>query len=224
MSRPLLAATHPASSTLHIPDSFRVTDVGQMIAWLRAYPLVTLVTAGDDGQPRSSVGPLLVRSGPDWLRLYSHLDRQNGQIEHLAAGRRVLVIAQGPQAYVSPAWFERRPAAPTYFHITVHIQARPELLDQAAAVDVLLDTVAAFERDRDGWEFDGGDRYLRGMSKGIAAFELRVEAIEAACKLGQDRRQAERDAIAERLARSDDSRERKIAELLRDSTMLARHS
>jgi transcriptional regulator len=217
MTKPLLPLTQPADSTLHAPDSFRVTDVEKIVDWLAEYPLVTLVTADEQGRPRSSVSPLLLRRSEDDLRLYAHLDRRNPQVEHLAAQRPVLVIAQGPQAYVSPAWFKRRPAAPTYLHLTVHVQARPELLDQAAAIDVLLDTVAAFERDRDGWEYDGGERYLQGMSKGIAAFELHVDGVEAACKLSQNRDHEERIAIAARLSQSTESGERAIASLLRDS-------
>jgi hypothetical protein len=112
MTKPLLPLTQPADSTLHTPDSFRVTDVEKIVDWLAQYPLVTLVTADEQGRPRSSVSPLLLRRGVEHLRLYAHLDRRNPQVEHLAAGRRALIIAQGPQAYVSPAWFQRRPAAP----------------------------------------------------------------------------------------------------------------
>ena len=111
------------------------------------------------------------------------------------AGRPFLVVAQGPRSYVSPAWFPRRPAAPTYLHITVHVQCVPQVIETPEAEQVLLDTVVAFERERDGWVFDGGARYLSGMSKGIAAFELHVRGIEAACKLSQTRDGGEQEAI-----------------------------
>ncbi len=111
--------------TLHTTDSFRVTDVEQIAAWLAEYPLVTLVSADEHGRPRASVSPLLLRRRENTLRLFAHLDRRNPQLEHIAAARPLLVIAQGPQAYVSPGWFSRRPAAPTYLHVTVHVQATP---------------------------------------------------------------------------------------------------
>jgi transcriptional regulator len=206
----------PDHSTLHTNDGFRVTDVSRMTAWLAAYPLVNLVSADDGRHPRSSVAPLILRGAPDQLRLFSHLDRRNPQAAHAVAGRPFLVVSQGPRAYVSPAWLPRRPAAPTYLHITVHVQAVPEVMDAQDAEQVLLDTVAAFERGREGWEFDGGARYLSGMSKGITAFELRVRGIEAACKLSQNRDVEEQEAIAVHLEQSDASDDRAIAALIRE--------
>jgi predicted FMN-binding regulatory protein PaiB len=82
---------------------------------------------------------------------------------------------------------------------------------------VLLDTVAAFENVRDGWEYDGGERYLNAMNSGIAAFELHVNGIQAACKLSQNRDREEREAIATNLERSGNSGEQAIADLIRRS-------
>jgi transcriptional regulator len=224
MTDGLLPLTQPADGTLHTTDSFRVTDLEQIALWLAEYPLVTLVSADEHGRPRASVSPLLLRRSENILRLFAHLDRRNPQLEHIAAARPLLVIAQGPQAYVSPGWFSRRPAAPTYLHVTVHVQAKPELLDPSEAIDVLLDTVAAFESVRGGWEYDGGERYLTAMSSGITAFELHVNGIQAACKLSQNRDRDERDAIATHLERSSDSGERAIAELMRSSLEAERNS
>jgi predicted FMN-binding regulatory protein PaiB len=53
------------------------------------------------------------------------------------------------------------------------------------------------------------------MAKGIFAFELVVEAIEAACKLSQDRYDEEREAIASALEQSQSSDDRAIARMLR---------
>jgi transcriptional regulator len=217
MTEGLLPLAKPADGSLHTTDSFRVTDLEQIALWLAEYPLVTLASADEHGRPRASVSPLLLRRREDKLRLFAHLDRRNPQLVHIAAARPLLVIAQGPQAYVSPSWFSRHPAAPTYLHVTVHVQAKPELLDPPEAIDVLLDTVAAFEAARDGWEYDGGERYLHAMSSGIAAFELHVTGVQAACKLSQNRDREERDAIATHLERSGDSGERAIADMIRRS-------
>src|SRR6266508_3930323 len=108
-----LPLTEPGESTLHTSDAFRVLDVSRMTAWLAAYPLVTLVSADDGRHPRTSVAPLILRTASDGLGLFSHLDRRNPQAAHAMAGRPFLVVAQGPRSYVSPAWFPRRPAAPT---------------------------------------------------------------------------------------------------------------
>jgi hypothetical protein len=65
----MLPLTDPADSTLHSPKAFRVTDIDQIVGWLYAYPLVTIVSADSRGQPRSSVSPLLLRTSGNQLRV-----------------------------------------------------------------------------------------------------------------------------------------------------------
>jgi predicted FMN-binding regulatory protein PaiB len=71
-----------------------------------------------------------------------------------------------------------------------------------------METVAAFEsRLPRPWQYDSGEPFLNGSAKGVAAFELVLEEIEAACQHSQDRSPEERTLIAaelERSARSDD--------------------
>lgn len=41
-----------------------------------------------------------------------------------------------------------------------------------------------FERHQPNpWRYDSGARFLHGTARGVAAFELAVEAINAACRL-----------------------------------------
>jgi transcriptional regulator len=202
---------------LHVGPRFRVTDRAQALAWLAAHNLGTLVTTGADGWPRASTSPLIVHTDGDGEpHLFAHLDGRNPQVEHLREGRPLLYAAQGPRAYISPAWFPRRPAAPTYLHLTVHVRGRAAMLDDERAGWVLLQTVRTFEdRRRDPWSYDGGPAFLEHSAKAIAAFEIELEGIEAACKLNQNRSPEERELIAARLETSDHAEDRAIAAMLR---------
>jgi predicted FMN-binding regulatory protein PaiB len=76
--------------------------------------------------------------------------------------------------------------------------------------------VAAFEsRQPRPWSYDSGEGFLNGSAKGVAAFELVVDEIEAACKLSQDRSPEERTLIAAELERSERSDDQDIAVMLR---------
>lgn len=207
-----------AEPILHVGRRFRVTDRARALEWLAAHNLGTLISAGEDGWPRASTSPLVVhRDESGQARLFAHLDRRNPQVEHLRAGAPLLYVAQGPRACVSPGWFPRRPAAPTYLHITAHVRGHAELLDEQRTAWVLLQTVRSFERRLPTpWTYDSGERFLAGAAKGVAAFELVVNDIEAACKLSQDRSPEERSLIARQLATSDHSDDRAIATMLRE--------
>ncbi len=110
---------------------FRVADRAQALDWLAVYNLGTLISTGADGWPRASASPLVVRSDEhERPRLYTHLDRRNPQAEHARERRPLLYVAHGPRAYVSPGWFPRRPAAPTYLHVTVQVRGHAEPLDE----------------------------------------------------------------------------------------------
>jgi transcriptional regulator len=206
------------TGTLHVRRPYRVDDVERALEWLQQYNLGTLVTAATDGSPRASASPLIVRRDRNGQpHLYAHLDRRNPQVEHLAAGRPLLYVAYGPRAYVSPAWFPRRPAAPTYLHITVHVRGKARMIEDVETTSwVLLETVAEFEGRRDvPWQYDSGERFLHGSARGVAAFEIEVAGIEAACKLSQDRSAEERRMIADALIRQGGDEATAVAQLLR---------
>jgi len=95
------------------------------------------------------------------------------------------------------------------------------VLEQREAIEVLLDTVRAFESTRDGWIYDGGEQCLHAMSSGIVAFQLHVRGIEGVRKLSQNRDRGERSAIAAQLAKSSSSTERAIAQLIEDELRTA---
>jgi len=202
---------------LHTGRRFRVADRGQALDWLAVYNLGTLISTGADGWPRASASPLVVRSDEQGRpRLYAHLDRRNPQVEHMRERRPLLYVAQGPRAYVSPSWFPRRPAAPTYLHVTVQVRGHAEPLDEEHTAWLLLETVATFEqRLPRPWHYDSGERFLNGSAKAVAGFELVVDEIDAACKLSQDRSAEERTLIAAHLEQSEHSDDRVIAAMLR---------
>jgi len=95
---------------------FRVAEPAKLLAELCAIVPATLVTHGPDGF-RASILPMLFDpgDGPSGT-LRGHLARGNPQWRDIeasitAAGERAgeaLAIFDGPDAYVSPAWYEEK--------------------------------------------------------------------------------------------------------------------
>ncbi len=115
---------------------FEVGDPAALLAELAAVGPATLVTLGSDDL-RVSILPMLFdpNDGPSGT-LRGHLARPNPQWRDIALDIQALAIFNGPDAYVSPAWYEemRRTGkvVPTWNYVTVHaygsitLQREPE--------------------------------------------------------------------------------------------------
>jgi len=148
----------------------------------------TLVSAEPGAAPVAAPLPFLARPKEDVL--LGHLARANGQFESLRDGppSRVLVIFQGPSAFVSGAYYCDESAIPTWDHVSVHVTGMAQLIHgEAATLRVMEETVAHFE-DRVGsdWRLDIERSDLPGMVRQIAAFTIAVERIDAIFKLSQN--------------------------------------
>jgi transcriptional regulator len=127
-------------------------------------------------------------------RLLGHVALANDQWRTASPGAEALAIVRGPQAYISPSWYESTARAgrtvPTWNYETVHltgpltVHRDPEWL--RAVVTRLT------ERYEDGrprpWAVtDAPSEYIDGQLRGIVGMELSIVSVEAKQKLSQNR-------------------------------------
>lgn len=174
---------------MRVPPHFRPRDPDEVWDVVRRHPFGTLVTARPGEAPTGSPLPFLARphDGPRGA-VIGHIARDNAQLAALeVADARVLVIFQGPCAYVSGAYYDEQPAVPTINHITVHLTGAPCVLAPHATLAVLEETVAHFEaRAGSSWRIDAAHPYVRDLARQVAAFRVDVEQVEASFKLSQN--------------------------------------
>ena len=152
------------------------------------------------------------------LRLVAHLARANPQWRDFVDAREVLVIFQGPHAYISPSLYQRQPSVPTWNYAAVHAHGSARLLqsreDKLAALRQLVEAndrpwLAQMERLPPD--------FLALKLDGIVAFEIAVTRLEASWKLSQDRAPQERRNIVEALKASADSAAQAVAAMTPDA-------
>jgi transcriptional regulator len=181
---------------VYTPHAFEVTDREAILRAIEAWSFATLVTHGVRGLEASHV-PLLLERGegdaPD--RLVGHVARANPQRDAFDGATPALAIFHGPHAYVSPAWYASAPAVPTWNYGAVHAHGRPRAVDDPAATSAALDRlIARHESARpEPWTPAAlPEAFRRGMERGIVAFTMAIERVEAKFKLGQNRSPADR--------------------------------
>ncbi|MGF1607994.1 MAG: FMN-binding negative transcriptional regulator [Kiloniellales bacterium] len=184
---------------MYVPDMFKLDDPAVAVEVMRAHDFALLVTA-PGGRPQASHLPFLLDEtrGPKGT-LLAHMARANPQwrdFEGEGAGE-ALVIFQGPHGYVSPSWYPPGNNVPTWNYLAVHAYGRPRVLATDAARALIERLVATHEGGREpSWTLAGQDeKYIAAMLRGIVAFEIPIERLEAKAKLSQNKDAATRAKV-----------------------------
>lgn len=188
---------------MYVPPAFREDRPQAIHALIEAHPLALLVSTGEDG-PTANPVPMLLDPSAGVLRC--HLARANGQIGELraaqAAGREVLAVFQGPQAYISPGWYASKAqhgrVVPTWNYLIVQVRGLPRVIDDA---DWLRGQVGALT-DRheaglaDPWSVgDAPDGFVAAQLRGIVGLELPLTRVTGKWKASQNRPAADRAGV-----------------------------
>jgi transcriptional regulator len=131
------------------------------------------------------------------LVILGHTARTDPVVSELLSGQQVLLVFQGPNGYISPAWYGEGPSLPTWNFTAVHVRGIGEVLQGREAFSVLERTVEHFEAARDDpWEL-GGEAlaYARQIAQETAPFRVRSAAIQAKAKLSQDKPRRIQDRV-----------------------------
>jgi transcriptional regulator len=196
---------------------FAVPDPAVLLAELAPIVPATLITLAVDGL-RASILPMLFdRDDGAHGTLRGHLARANPQWREIDDAVEALAIFDGPDAYVSPAFYEEKrltgKVVPTWnyttvlAHGTLAIHEEPEWL--LPHVRRLVDRHEA--RRTEPWSVDDApDGYVQTMVRAIVGLELRVSRLEAKRKLSQNRSQADVAGVIAGLANGTE-RERAVA-------------
>lgn len=169
-------------------------DVAGAIAEIGFARLFAMTPRG----PRVAHVPV-VRGGADSLRF--HLANGNALCPVLDGGR-ALILADGPNAYVSANWYPD-PAAqvPTWNYTAFEAEGVVAMLAREELVD-LLDTLAAVFEPRVSEDWARGKMdpaRFDAMVGAITGFEMRIDAARATHKLSQNKPAGVAAHIADRV-------------------------
>jgi transcriptional regulator len=132
-----------------------------------------------------------------------------------------MALFQGPEAYVSPAWYpskqEHQKVVPTWNYIAVHAYGPAEFFGDA---DRLLEVVTRLtdlhERPRaEPWAVtDAPEAFIRAQLRGIVGLRLPITRLEGKRKMSQNRNAADRAGVVAGLAASEHAADRAVAALI----------
>jgi transcriptional regulator len=174
---------------MYRPRVYAVDDVPTLHASVRARRFATIAAVAS-GTVQFAYAPVALDTEPlPYGRLRFHLARANP----LAGidGASVAFSFLGPDAYISPDWYETQALVPTWNYVAIEARGRARALEQDE-LRVLLADLSAMEEARlapkPPWTLGKVPEERIAMLLGaIRGFEVTLESLEGKFKLSQDK-------------------------------------
>jgi transcriptional regulator len=200
---------------MYIPEHFEETNPERISQLIEGNSFGMLLTA-PDGVPFVSHLPFIFdHTAGSKGKLLCHMARANPQWRHFSSCGEVLVVFQGPHAYVSPSWYSS-PGVPTWNYAVVHLRGTPRLLGSESELEVLVERLTHIYESHmpSPWKPNlAGERRTRLLSM-IVGFEIEVTNIQAKFKLSQNRPPEDQQSVVEKLGQSSNQTEVAVAKLM----------
>jgi transcriptional regulator len=194
---------------MYQPPAFRENRPEVMHGLIRTHPLGLLICAV--GGLQANLVPFLLdaEAGPHGT-LRTHVARANPQWRALAGAEECLAVFQGPQAYVTPGWYETKRqtgrVVPTWNFAVVQCRGRPRVIEDAdwlrAQATALTETHEA-QRAQPWAVSDAPEEFVAAQLRGIVGVEIPILRMEGKWKASQNRPEADRAGVAEGLAETE---------------------
>ncbi len=206
---------------MYVPVQFRETRSDVLAGAVRDIQLATLVTLHEGAYHASHV-PMVLKDDGGALTLETHVARGNPHWSAVDAASLVsLAVFQGPQAYVSPSWYETKrehgKVVPTWNYIAVHAHGPLErVADDAWLLAHLDDLTLANEAGRaHPWSVaDAPAGFIDNLARAIVGLRLRVTRLEGSWKMIQHRSEGDRHGTMAGLAASPRAGDRAVADVM----------
>jgi transcriptional regulator len=191
-----LKAQDPSPGSLYIPKPQLVEDRKLLQGLMDEYAFADLITASP-GIRVTHIPTFLNRTAAPYGTVFGHISRQNPQSKVFDGSQPAVIVFRGPHSYISPTWYSKPEAVPTWNFAVVHATGRPKAITEPKALHALLaQLIAKFEGPGSAYNFGKlPDSYVNGLMGGIVGFEMQVELLEGKFKLGQERNDADKQAI-----------------------------
>ena len=192
---------------MYIPSFNKFEDAHEIVDFMQRYSFAAIITVKDN-VPTATHLPFIIEHRDGQIILKSHFAKINPQANEIG-DNRALVIFNEPHAYISPKHYEKELNVPTWNYLAVHAYGSSVLIDDKA--ELLKQTIETFEADYlKQWD-KLPETYKDNMMKGIVAFEVIVDDLQAKKKLSQNKTEKERENIIDDLSNSHNTTETELA-------------
>jgi transcriptional regulator len=176
------------------------------------------IVAADERGPRASHVPFVLEQRDGHTIVQIHFTARNPLVPLADGAGRFLLIVAGDDAYISNDWYSSRDNVSTWLYEAVHISGVAHLRDggeNRGHGDALL-AVSEARLPKQPWDLAQMEPTKREtMLASIRVIDLVVDQIEGQSKLNQHKSDEDHVAVANQLARAEDTGSRRLARKMR---------
>ncbi|HEX9171115.1 MAG TPA: FMN-binding negative transcriptional regulator [Telluria sp.] len=179
---------------MYLPAAFAETRIDVMHALIATHPLGALAMHGPEGLAADHIPFEISAPSADAPLgvLRAHVARANPLWRR--GGEQVLALFQGPQAYVSPAFYEQKQidgkVVPTWNYALVHAHGTLRAIEDPVWLYALLQRLTQRHEEprAEPWSIDDAPRaYIEALLKAVVGIEIVIERLEGKWKASQNR-------------------------------------
>jgi transcriptional regulator len=136
--------------------------------------------------------------------LLGHIAKENPQWTAFESDDRVLAVFTGAHSYISSSWYDHE-NVPTWNYSAVHIYGRIKIIEGDAVIDSLTKLVDKYEQNsKCPVKVANLSKKTMMQTRGIVAFEIKIEEIQAQNKMSQNRDDKNYSNIISELEKTED--------------------
>ncbi|MDG3075138.1 FMN-binding negative transcriptional regulator [Bacillus halotolerans] len=199
---------------MYIPKYYKVTNADDIWDFVQNNSFGTIVTTAQ-GKPIATHLPLQFMKEGDTYYITGHIAYGNPQWRTFETCEDVLVMFQGPHAYISSSWYEKE-NVPTWNYQAVHVYGTASILNEEELKHDLTMLLQKYEKHRKNpvlWD-KLSPQLLESQLKGIVGFKMKVGEIQASYKLSQNRNEKDYMNIIDQLRHEGNPNSKQMAELM----------
>jgi len=201
---------------MYIPKFFKVHDIEKVKDFIQKNSFGILINQVD-GKPWATHIPLVLETkNANESILFGHIAKANKQWQAFQEGHEVLVIFQGPHAYISSSWYDHE-NVPTWNYAAVHVYGKIRIVDNNTLYEHLSKLVDKYETGNENpvQVSAMSANMLEKQMSAIVGFEIQITEIQAAEKLSQNRDEKNYSNIIAELEKNGDRDSMEIAEAMK---------
>jgi transcriptional regulator len=188
---------------MFVPTQYKNENLAEVKSFLKANSFGILIHQYNN-KPWGTHIPLVLDVNADGKEvLQGHVGKANPAASTLEDGMDVMVIFNGPHAYISSSLYDHDNVS-TWNYVAVHVYGKVSILNAEGLASHLRKLVDHYESSMPNPKmYDSLGPAAMSQIRGIIGFEVVIEDIQAAYKLSQNRNDHDYLAITDHLTKSD---------------------